>query len=181
MENSNAISDSNQSSIQEVLTQAFAQINDEFSDHLQAINDNTNEIQSNYEYLCELDEKIEKLSERVDEIAMLLRRANLGLAMEKTDYDIKPLNPKEKEVFLALYSLETELGAVTYHDISHKLSLPVSLVQAYMTNLFGKGVPLQKRYRHNKVYLSLDPEFRDYQARMNVIGITESISQRIQD
>ena len=157
----------------------FDEINEEFSDHLQAINENTNEIQSNYEYICELDSKIDKLNERMDEIVMLLKRNNLGLIDEKLTFDIRPLNSKEKEIFIALYSLESEIGAVTYLDIARKLSLPASLVQVYITNIYGKGIPINKRYRNSKVYLTIDSEFRDYQARKNIIGITEPISQKV--
>lgn len=110
---------------------------------------------------------------------MFLRRANLHVEDEKLTFDIKPLTSKEKEIFMALYSLESELGAVTYLDIARKLSLPVSLVQAYITNLFGKGIPIQKRYRNNSVYLTLDQEFRECQARENLVGVTESISQKL--
>ena len=165
--------------IKDNLKQAFDQINEEFSDHLQAINDNTNEIQANYEYLCELDSKIDKLGERIDEIVMLIKRTNPGMIEERANYTIKPLNTKEKEIFHAMYYLEEELGAVTYQDISRKLGLPPSLVQAYITNLFAKGVPIQKRYRESKVFLSLDADFRQHQARENTIGITETIAKRV--
>ncbi len=175
----NIIDDKVSKKIQENLKEAFDTINEEFSDHLQAINENTNEIQGNYEYICELDSKIDKLGEKMDEIVMLLRRSNIDMVDERVPFDIRPLNTKEKEIFFALYSLEEELNAVTYQDISRKLSLPASLVQAYITNLFGKGVPILKRYRESKVYLTLDPEFRVCQARENLIGITETIARRI--
>ena len=38
-------------------------IKEEFDEHLGSINENTNEIQANYEYLCNTDSKIDKLNE----------------------------------------------------------------------------------------------------------------------
>ena len=54
------ITDFSSDSIEEVnyrLQKAFSQITLEFADHLTSINQNTNEIQSNYESFCELDSK----------------------------------------------------------------------------------------------------------------------------
>ena len=60
---------------------AFSEIHDEFQEHLESINENTTEIQSNYTYLCELDNKIAKLNERIDEIHLIL--ANLTAEKKK--------------------------------------------------------------------------------------------------
>ena len=44
----------------------FVKIKQEFLEHLDSINQNTNEIQANYEYLKEFETKLEKLRERID-------------------------------------------------------------------------------------------------------------------
>ena len=46
------------------LHEAFSQVRDEFEDHLIAVNENTNEIQANYELLCNIDQKMTKMVER---------------------------------------------------------------------------------------------------------------------
>ena len=56
------------------LNKAFEQVKEQFEDHLESINENTNEIQGNFEYLCELDRKIDKLSEQVEQLNMLIRK-----------------------------------------------------------------------------------------------------------
>ena len=48
----------------------------QFEEHLQAINENTNEIQSNYEYLSEMESKINKMAERIDQIQLFLQSNN---------------------------------------------------------------------------------------------------------
>ena len=72
------------------LKQAFLKIKREFEEHLQAINENTNEIQSNYEYFCEVDGKMDKLAERIEKIQLYLQsNTNFYIDGEKT-FDIKP-------------------------------------------------------------------------------------------
>lgn len=58
--------------IKKELKKNLSSVRDEFEDHLEAINENTNEIQSNYEFLCELDSKIEKLNEIIDKMQFLI-------------------------------------------------------------------------------------------------------------
>ena len=158
---------------------SFSGLKDEFNDHLEAINENTNEIQLNYEYMCEMDQKIAKLSERMDEVTMLLRKQAGIMIEERPVFEISPLTKKEKEIFQALYVLEEEKGSVSYTDIGRRLGLPESLVQSYTANLLEKGVPIIKRYVHNQVFLKLDTVFREIQAKENLVGIDPSISESV--
>lgn len=153
------------------LKRAFADIKQEFSEYLTSINQNTNEIQSNYEFLCEIDSKIEKLTERIDEISMYL-----GLGQKSTDYEIRSLTRREQEVFLALYTLKDD-SAITYAALARRLGLTINLVQTYVSNMIGKGVPVIKKYINNHVHLSLDPQFKSLQAKENIVGIHRKISE----
>jgi len=161
--------------LQQGLKESCSRIKEEFDDHLEAINQNTNEIQANYEYLCEIDNKIEKVSERVDEISLLLKQ-HLGMRSDESKtYSIMPLTRKEKEIFLAIYMLEGNKGFVSYEDISRRTAIPINLVMAYLTNLIQKGVPIMKKYVNNKVLVKIDPKFKDFQTKNNCLEI-EGIS-----
>ncbi|MBI2558647.1 hypothetical protein HYW20_04960 [Candidatus Woesearchaeota archaeon] len=149
----------------------FASIRQEFEEHLQAINENTNEIASNYEYTCELESKLDKLSERVEQIQMHLTES--GVSITKRDkFDVKRLNRREQEVFLVIYTLEEEKGSVTYSDIAAKLNISEHLASSYVTSLIEKGVPIMKRYVHSKPYLRLDPEFKTLQTKENILQLS---------
>lgn len=152
------------------VTQSFEQIKEQFEDHLAAINENTNEIQSNFEYLCELDRKIDKLAEKIDEISLLLAKQGGGNAEKKT-FEIKPLTKKEKEVFYALYVLTEHRRYTTYREVARRVCYSENLVASYVTNLIEKGIPVAKKYSGKKAYLALDPEFRELQAKENVAGV----------
>jgi len=105
------------------LKKAFNTIKEEFEEHLGSINENTNEIQANYEYLCNIDSKIDKLNEKIEEIQLFIKY----LANEKNRDDKKKpthnhifLTTREKEVFLALYTMAEEKGPITYKAISRR-------------------------------------------------------------
>ncbi|MFH1316331.1 MAG: winged helix-turn-helix domain-containing protein [Candidatus Woesearchaeota archaeon] len=148
-------------------------VREEFDDHLASINENTNEIQANYEYICKIDAKLDKLSERMDQVQIFMRKFGFAV-MEEPKFECKSLTKNEQGVFLILYTLD-EKGAVTYDDISKKSGLPHKLVSEYITNMVEKGVPILKRYIHNKVYLRLDKDFKKIQAKENILKITQQI------
>ncbi|MFC1800630.1 hypothetical protein ACFLYT_01095 [Nanoarchaeota archaeon] len=155
------------------LDNAFAEIRQEMEDHLDTINENTNEIQGNHEYLSGLNSKIDKLSERLDNLQMFLK----GLA--STDSKIKeaekpkiqPLTSEEKRIFLLLYtSGEVPLS---YKDLAERISVPEVIVRDYITTMIEKGVAIQKEYRNSKPFLKIDHQFRELQAKENIIGLAQ--------
>lgn len=153
------------------LKQSLLKINNEFEEHLQAINENTGEIQSNHEYLCEIDAKLDKLSERVDKIQLFLQsNSNFIVDGEKT-FNVRPLTRTEQEIFMVLYALEDELGLVSYSDISRKIGLTQGLISDYISSLIEKGIPILKKYINNRPFLKLDQEFKTLQAKENLLMI----------
>lgn len=152
--------------IKKELKKNLTSTREEFEDHLEAINENTNEIQSNYEFLCDLDSKIEKLNERIDKIQFLLE------GKKDNSYEIMPLTKREQEIFLVLYTSDNFLS---YSDIAKRTTLTFSLVQAYISNIIAKGIPIMKKYIDNKAFLYLDPAFKARQAKENLVKIDDSI------
>jgi len=148
---------------------------DELDDHLDSINQNTNEIQSNYEYMCRLEAKMDKICERLATLQIRLNELDQG--------NDKParinLSYEEKKVFLAIYKYSSEKEFISYGSIGKRLSIPISLVRFYITNLIEKDVPIIKKYRNREVLVSLDAEFREEQAKENIVNINESITSYI--
>ncbi len=160
------------SSLKKFLKAEFMKFQHDMDEHLQAINENTNEISSNYEYICELENKIDKLNERVDHLQICLRSDD-PISVEKiNNFNVKKLNRAEQQVFLVIYTLEEEKGFVTYEDISKKLKVSEQLAGSYVTSLIEKGVPIIKRYINSKPYLMLDKEFKTLQAKENILQLS---------
>ncbi|MBN2458248.1 hypothetical protein JXB31_03915 [Candidatus Woesearchaeota archaeon] len=156
------------------LKSAFLKIKEEMDDYRETINQNTNEIQGNYEYICRLDSKIEKLAERMDEITLFIEQLS-GRQRSEDKFTVSALTSKEQEVFMAIYLLN-EAG---YKDIARRTGLTENLVVCYVTNLITKGVPLIKKYVANEVRLAIDNEFKQVQAKENILKINENISQAV--
>lgn len=155
------------------LKRAFNIVRDELDDHREAINQNTNETQANYEYLCKLDSKIEKLAERIDEITLFIRQLK---GQEPKKYVVSRLTRKEQEVFLVIYTSEDDIN---YRDIGRRLGLTEELVNCYVENLIMKGVPIIKKYINNELFINLDKDFKAIQAKENLLQITETIGQSV--
>ncbi len=158
-----------QSRLSKLLRLEFTKIRHEFEEHLQAINENTNEIAANYEYISELEKKIDRLSERIDYLQMHFESDKLA---KMDNFEVRKLNRREQEVFLVIYTLEEENGSVTYEDIARRLDLSEQLAGNYVTSLIEKGVPIIKRYLNSRPYLSLDPAFKTLQIKENVLQVS---------
>jgi predicted RNase H-like nuclease (RuvC/YqgF family) len=154
-------------------SQFNSQVNLELEDHLDTINQNTDEIQVNYQYMCELDRKITKLNEKIDDIHMNLSKLT-GKKIRKLKQfeDIDPLTTKEKNIFLNLY---TEEEPVSYSHLARKMSMPVQLLRQYISNLIEKGIPIQKLYKNTLPYIQLDRRFKNLQAKTNILKIEQKI------
>lgn len=152
---------------------AFSEVHEEFQEHLESINENTTEIQSNYAYLCELDNKITKLNERIDDIHVLLSEMT-GKKLKKVPSfnDIDPLTKMEKNVFLNIYAEE---NPITYYELSKRMNMSISLTRQYVLNLLEKGIPIQKIYVQTRPHILLDKRFKNLQAKENILRIEQRI------
>lgn len=146
---------------------------EQFEDHLIAINENTSEILSVYECLSELDAKLEKMSERFEHVENFLQKLGLNIEQVERQYNIEPLTKKEKEIFLIIYTLSDSTGFVSYAEISKGTNLPEDLVCLYITGMMQKGIPFSKKYINNKAYIKLDDAFKERQAKENILKIEQ--------
>lgn len=151
------------------IRRAFSKVKDEMDDHLDSINANTNEINSNYEYIRHLEATINKLTERLEEAELKIAEMSGEKKYRKEDFRNIILNPKEKEVFLLLYSRSGDL--IDYREIGKSLGLTEELAQKYVSSIISKGIPVEKKHFENKIYLVLDNEFRTIQAKENIINV----------
>lgn len=151
----------------------FSGIYEEFQEHLEAINENSTEIQSNYAYLCELDNKIAKLNKKIEEIHLILSKMTGKKLRKMPNFDnIDPLTEIEKNVFLNLY---TEEKPITYQGLAKKMNMPIPLAREYVLSLLEKGIPIQKVYIKTRPYVMLDKKFKNLQAKKNILKIEQKI------
>ena len=150
---------------------------EELDDHRQSINENTSEISSNYEFLAELDRKLELLSKRVEELSALVENKPATAEKATPEVIVTPLTKREKEVFRALYQICEETGSyASYKDLSAKLGLSEQLVSSYIANFIAKGIQIKKRYFGNIVRIGIEPAFKQLQSKRNIVGLNAHLS-----
>ena len=149
---------------------AFNEVRAEMDEHLDAINQNAAETHTAHARLQELDAKVDKLSDKIDELFMLL-------SPEKgVDFSTLKLSLQEQEVFLVLYGVE---GPITPAQVGRKLGLSAKLAAQYLYNLQIKGVPMLARNWEGELFYSLDLKFKDLQARKNILRISSPVFERV--
>lgn len=132
------------------------------SEHLSAINENTSELQSFFDYLHELDQKFEKLSQRLDQL-------QLQIQLPKEKPYVAPLNSTEKKVFLALYTEEAPLNCL---ELSQKSEVPFSIIREHLASLAQKGIPLVRSFCNSQTFFQIDSSFKEWQAKENIITLS---------
>ncbi len=150
---------------------ALKGIREEFDDHRESINDNTSEIEANYELLCRLDAKVDRMEEQLEQLQLSLSQF-LGSTSQPLAQQPIELDEREKEVFLILYTAADE-KPLTYRDIASAVKESEFLVRGYITNMIEKGVPVTKRYVNDVAYIALDSSFKDRQARENIVRLSQ--------
>lgn len=150
---------------------AFASIKDDLDMHLDSINQNTNEIQANNEQMVELELKLEKLSDRLDEMNMMLNPSLSGERFKKIS-----LNSREQELFMHIYMIEDRVPIST---LAKRAGIPAELCESVIANLMQKNIPVIRQLVDGDLYISLDYNFKDLQARKNILNIDMSVSQII--
>ena len=156
---------------EKLLREAFNKIKEEMTDHLQTINENTNEISSNHDYILHLENMINKLNERLDDVELKLNELTGKKIMTAEDFKGVELKPKEQEIFLILYSRTGDL--IDYREISKTLGITEQSARKYVSRMINKGIPIIKKYFDNNVFLVLDSDFRNLQAKHNILDIKD--------
>jgi len=144
------------------IREEFHNVRQALEEHLTAINENTTEIQSLFDYLQEMEVKMEKLAQRMDQMQL-----SMGVQVPKPE--ICPLVETEKKVFLTLY---TEGAPLSYREIAQKSELSVSVIPECVSSLVNKGVPLSRSFCNEQIFIKLDNSFKEMQAKENIVNLS---------
>jgi DNA-binding MarR family transcriptional regulator len=86
------------------------------------------------------------------------------------------LTRREQEVFMAIYTAEKRVNVA---DIARQLGYTEKMVTNYLYDLVSKGVPIVKECSKGEMRLSLNAQFKDVQAKQNVLQIEESVAKEL--
>ncbi|MBD3209118.1 hypothetical protein GF367_01710 [Candidatus Woesearchaeota archaeon] len=152
------------SRVEQGVKDAFAKVRDELDMHLDTINENTVELRSVYDLLAGLEQKVEKLAERVDELQLSRRR-----------YAVDPLSLAEQEVFLLLYTASLPVALPL---LVERLGMSEQGVFRLVHSLSAKGVPVLEQVHDGVVSFALEVRFKEAQARQQVVPLDRRVSMQ---
>ena len=141
------------------------QVRHELDDHLDAINQQQDDIDQNYSYLLDLTNKVKLLDEKLERMEQLLGKI-AGVAPKEVQK--VSLTAREEDLFRVLYKADRGL---TVDDLAYTLRKSESYVRHYLNELINKGVPVAKHVINRKAYYVLDSEFKELQTRHNVCNL----------
>lgn len=144
---------------------------DELEDHLSSINENTSEIETNYSYLMDIDQRLALLEKKVNGIFDMLA--------EITRQNVKLSNVKiriiesEQDLFMVFYTADK---ALDYAFLCEKLNKSESYVRNCLNNLITKGVPIKRVNIKHKAYFLLDAAFKELQTKKNILNLSKTLT-----
>jgi hypothetical protein len=145
---------------------------EELDEHLEAINGNTNEVELQNSFICEIDNRLTKAEEKMDEIHFLLKQL-----VTKAQLSVE-LSKDEQRVFLILYTHEKFMKS---DKISSKAFLEQDIVEEALTSMIDKGIPVEREILDGNVYFRMNADFKLRQAKESVIKIDPEVTSQYQN
>jgi DNA-binding CsgD family transcriptional regulator len=145
---------------------AFKRVKQELDEQLSCINENSQDVSELNELVLHLDRKIDKLTERLDNLDIVLN--------PKFQVGSVQLTKREQEVFLALSSS----SGLTAVQVAKVLGFTPDMVNLYIINMIGKGVPIRKELAGDLLVFSIESDFKDIQLRRNILNIDSRLSRQ---
>ena len=120
----------------------------------------TPQIQENYKEQTNINHS---LSTQSNTRSTNIHSLNLQSLKKDLESRFNTLTNQEFLVFLTIYQLEEDLGrAITYLDISKKLTLTSGCIRGYISSIIRKNLPIIKSKVNNRtITLTINPEFKD--------------------
>ena len=147
-------------------------VRQELDDHLEAINLNTSEQDIQNNFICEIDNRMTKMEERMDELHFLLKQM-----VTKAQLSVE-LSKDEQRIFLVLYTHEKFMSI---RRISDKAAMPAEMVEDTLTAMMDKGIPMEREILDGVVYFRMSDTFKLRQAKENIIAIDTDVTSQFQN
>lgn len=142
----------------------FSKIKEEFEDHLESINQNTIEIQSSFEYLSRLANRVEKIEQR-------LARFDMEESRPQNQIETVLLTRDEEEIFAVLADATRKRQLVTYESLAVRADVSKTFCAHLVASLIEKGIPILKKFSDGSVFLELEPSFVEHEIKVNIVTI----------
>lgn len=155
------------------IRESFKNLKLELEDHLDSINDNTNELEHFSEIIYEFDNRLNKIEDTLEFIKNSL-----------VNNDIKKptgprLNEKESDIFQAIFRQEGE--PVLLASLSKEVGIPENSLKRVITAMVNKGIPIMQTNCATGKFFYLENDFREKQLKHNVLNLSTNLTLDIFD
>jgi len=139
------------------------------------------QIKAQNQLISKLKSKIEDISTGNERVRLhttsydvLSNDAQKKLITPVTVEKFRHLTDREFSVFMAIYQLEEEKGAATYHDVSHRIGVNLNTTRNYINELINRGYPVYgERQFNRKTQFRIAKEFREQNMISEVLAFRE--------
>ncbi|MFH1668443.1 MAG: hypothetical protein ABIA62_00800 [Candidatus Woesearchaeota archaeon] len=155
-----------------VIQTTLSSFKDELEDHFNTLNDNTTEIDIQNNFICEIDNRITKMEEKVDSLHFLLKQlvTRSSLAVD--------LSKDEQRVFLILYTHDKFMRS---DAVSQRSLLSNGVTEEVLIAMMDKGIPIDREIIDGTSYFRMNSEFKLKQAKEHVIKIDVDVTSQYQN
>lgn len=147
----------------------MTKLRDDVEEHFESINGNTREIEIQNNFICEIDNRITKMEEKMDEIHFIMKqmvnRSKLSVELSKD----------EQRVFLILY---THDKFVKSSRISDKAFLDKEVVDDALVSMMDKGLPIERDILNGEACYRMENSFKLRQAKDEIIQIDSDVTSQ---
>src|SRR3989344_3362713 len=154
------------------LVAVFNELRQELDEHLDVINENTDEIEGNFSYLINLEKRMKFLEQRLEKFEKTLSKV-APLEEQKREKKQIHITDNEQDVFLVIYNSPK---AVDYAHVARTLRKSETYVRYQINGLISKGVPVMRHIINRRNYFSLDIEFKEMQCKENILNLSRTLT-----
>lgn len=147
----------------------ISEIKEVHNDHLDTINENTQELEATSDQVHEIEAKLDKLNMRMDAMHMVLKQLVFEHRLSVQ------LNLNEQKLFSLLCAHKNYLK-MDY--VVARLRLPELAVKELVTALMDKGIPVVRKEHGGGSFLHMDPAFSQLQQQQGIIKISPAVHQQ---
>lgn len=150
--------------VRKTMQSTILDMRDELDQHLDSINQNTMEIQGNYDYLEELDKRMDKIESKLDQLSQLLSQHHI----QQEPIESISLTSEEKELFFTLYTSQEPLS---FEELAHRTKVESFMIEDFLSSMQIKKVPLEIKHFAGKTFVLLSENFKNRQAKERLIAV----------
>lgn len=155
--------------------ESFRNLKSELEDHLDSINDNTNEVEYFAELMMEFDNRLTRME---NAIFSMTSKVNQIIPDDNHPRSAK-LTDKEADVFQIIFRSENE--PVGLNDLSKQTNITENNVKKIVQNMIEKQIPIISTDTTNGRFFYVEESFREKQLKFNVLNLSTNLTLDVFD